>query len=174
MKVKVVLVGLAVLALVGAACSDSSGNSEAGGAAPTQSEMPSMDMGGSEDFAFGQPGDPDEADRTLEITQLDTFAFEPAQVEVQMGETVTFEVTNDGEAPHEFVLGDEAMQQEHEAEMREMGGEMMADESNAITVQPGETKSLTWTFTGMGSVQYGCHISGHFAQGMVGTIDVAM
>jgi uncharacterized cupredoxin-like copper-binding protein len=48
----------------------------------------------------------------------------------------------------------------------------MPDEPSAITVQPGETKSLTWTFTEAGSLQFGCHMAGHFAQGMVGTIDV--
>jgi uncharacterized cupredoxin-like copper-binding protein len=54
-----------------------------------------------------------------------------------------------------------------------LGGELMPDEPNAITVQPGETKPLTWTFTEAGALQFGCHISGHFADGMVGTIDVA-
>jgi len=172
MKLRGLVVAVSLLALVVAACSDSAEDGEAGGASDTQTGMPSMDMGESESFTFGRPGDPNEADRTIEITQLDAFAFEPSELEVRMGETVTFEVTNEGETPHEFVLGDEMKQQEHESVMQEMGGEMMLDEPNAISVEPGETKSLTWTFTEMGTLQYGCHISGHFARGMVGTIDV--
>lgn len=174
MKFRGLVVAVSLLALVATGCSDSSPDDEAGGATDTETGMPSMDMGETESFTFGRPGDPSEADRTVEITQLDTFAFDPSELEVQMGETITFAVTNAGEARHEFVLGDEMKQQEHESVMQDMGGEMMPDEPNAIAVEPGETKSLTWTFTEMGTLQYGCHVSGHFAQGMVGTIDVAM
>jgi uncharacterized cupredoxin-like copper-binding protein len=163
---------ISVLALIVAACSDSGDETGEGGATETASGMPSMDMGQSEGSTFGQAGDPSDADRTIEITQLDSFAFEPPAIEVQMGETVTFAVTNEGATAHEFVLGDEMLQQGHESEMQEMGGELMPDEPSAITVQPGETKSLTWTFTEAGSLQFGCHMAGHFAQGMVGTIDV--
>jgi uncharacterized cupredoxin-like copper-binding protein len=93
---------------------------------------------------------------------------------VKVAETITFEVTNEGATPRELELGDQMTRQEHESEMREMGGEMMPDEPNAITVEVGETKSLTWTFAEMGAVEYDCHICGHFAQGMVGAIDVGM
>ena len=173
MKLKVLLV-VTVLAIIAAACSGSAEEAGGGGAGGAQAGMPSMDMdmGQSEGSTFGRPGDPDDADRTIEIVQLDSFAFEPSEVEVAVGETVTFEVTNEGTAPHEFVLGDEMVQQGHESEMQEMGGELMPDEDNAITVQPGETKSLTWTFMEAGTLRYGCHVIGHFAAGMVGTIDV--
>lgn len=171
MKLKLLLM-ISVLALVVAACSDS-GDESGDAAGEMGTGMPSMDMGQSEGSTFGRRGDPSEADRKIEITQLDTFAFQPSSVEVEMGGTVTFAVTNEGETPHEFVLGDEMVQQAHESEMQEMGGEMMPDEPSAITVQPGETKSLTWTFTEAGSLQFGCHIAGHFAKGMVGVIDVS-
>ena len=168
---RVVLVA-AILSLVVAGCSGSSDDPSGEGASGAPTGMPSMDMGHSDGSTFGQPGDPSTADITVEITQLDSFAFEPSDVEVKMGETVTFAVTNGGQSPHEFVLGDDMVQQGHESEMQEMGGELMPDEPYAITVQPGETGSLTWTFTEAGSLQFGCHMAGHFAQGMVGTIDV--
>ena len=172
MRSKIVLV-LSVLALVAAACSDSNGGTADGGATDTGAGMPSMDMGEGDGSTFGTPGDPSDADRTVEITQVDSLAFEPSEIEVQMGETVTFDVTNAGETPHEFVLGDEMVQQGHESAMQEMGGEMMPDEPSAVTVLPGETKSLTWTFTEAGMLQFGCHVPGHFAEGMFGTIDVS-
>jgi len=171
-RLRVVLAASA-LGLVVAACSGSGDDVAGGGASGTSSGMPSMDMGQTEGSTFGRPGDPSAADLTVEIAQLDSFAFEPSDVEVQMGETVTFVIMNEGEAPHEFVLGDEMVQQGHESEMQEMGGELMPDEPNALTVQPGETESLTWTFTEAGTLQFGCHIPEHFASGMVGTIDVS-
>lgn len=172
MKLKALLV-VSVLALVTAACSGSTEGGGAGSASATPTGMPSMDMDQTANFDFGRPGDPADADRTETIAQLDSLRFEPSEVAVEMGETVTFNVTNEGQTPHEFVLGDDMFQQEHEQEMLEMDGELMPDEPNAITVQPGETESLTWTFTEAGTLAFGCHMPGHFAEGMVGTIEVS-
>lgn len=72
---------------------------------------------------------------------------------------------------HDFTLGDEATQEEHEEEMAEMGG-MAQDQANAVTVAAGETKELTWTFTKSGSVLIGCHQPGHYDGGMKGQITV--
>ena len=44
--------------------------------------------------------------------------FSPDRVEVSEGETVRFVFTNEGQATHDAVVGDEAAQAEHEAEMR--------------------------------------------------------
>lgn len=175
MKPKVLFVFLG-LAVVSVACSSST-DQRAGGSDPGMpTRMPSMGTqpsGETQRFRFGRPGDPATADRTIEVVQLDTFRFQPAAIGVEMGETVTFVVTNEGQSPHEFVIGDEMFQQEHESEMKDMAGALMPDEPNAITVTPGGTKSLTWTFTKSGSMQFGCHVSGHFAAGMVGTISVS-
>jgi uncharacterized cupredoxin-like copper-binding protein len=129
-------------------------------------------------FAFGEPADPADADRTVEVRAQEEggFSFEPDTIEVAEGETVTFDVTNDGEAVHEFVIGDEEAQEEHEAEMQAMRSEgemMMHDEPNAIAIEPGETKSLTWTFSSAGELIYGCHEPGHYDAGMRGTLTVA-
>lgn len=139
------------------------------------------DAGGddhAESFAFGEPGDPAEADRTVDVETQEEggFRFEPDMIEVAAGETVTFRVSNAGEAVHEFVIGDEHAQEEHEAEMQAMRSEgemMMHDEPNAIALQPGETKELTWTFTSPGELIYGCHEPGHYDAGMRGTLTVA-
>jgi len=50
-------------------------------------------------------------------------------------------VTNTGAIQHEFVLGDEAAQAEHETEMGGSMG-MGQDEEMAIGIDPGETKEL--------------------------------
>lgn len=123
-------------------------------------------------FAFGEPAEAGDADRTIEIEARDDLTFAPSSVEVAAGETVTFVVTNVGAAVHEFTLGDEHTQDEHEAEMQEMGGGMMHDEPNAVSLAAGETKELTWHFTDGGDVLFGCHQPGHYAGGMVGTVTV--
>lgn len=114
------------------------------------------------------PADSADADREIEVTTSDALSFEPDSIPVKQGEVVTFVITNEGEAVHEFVLGDEAYQQAHEDDMH--SGMDHAD--NAVTIEPGKTKSLTWEFTDAGEILYGCHVPGHYEGGMVGTIEV--
>ncbi|MDQ3915425.1 MAG: plastocyanin/azurin family copper-binding protein [Actinomycetota bacterium] len=121
-------------------------------------------------FAFGSPGDPEEATRTVEVEAGDPFRFDPDEVELNVGETVTFVVSNDGDIVHEFVLGDRAYQDAHE---EEMSSGAMHHEGNAVTVAPGDTEELTWTFPSEGEVLYGCHVAGHYDAGMFGTISVS-
>ena len=85
---------------------------------------------------------------------------------------ITFRVANHGQIPHDFTLGDEATQNEHEEEMAEMGGMTMPDQANAMVIPAGETKELTWRFTTSGTVIFGCHQPGHYAGGMRGEIIV--
>ncbi|MEX2586433.1 MAG: plastocyanin/azurin family copper-binding protein [Actinomycetota bacterium] len=123
---------------------------------------------------FGEPGDPAAADRTIEIDMLDALRFEPDAVDVQVGETVTFVLTNTGQIVHEFLIGDEHYQQDHAQEMTEMDDGMEHEElPNGLDVDPGETAELTWTFTTEGELLYGCHEPGHYEGGMVGTITVS-
>lgn len=134
-----------------------------------------MDMEDDRAFAFGEPSDAAGADREIEIVATDNYSYDPPIIEIARGESVTFVVTNEGKIVHEFVLGDENLQDEHEAEMVEMGGQMMEEEPNAISIQPGDTKELTWTFTKAGEVLYACHEldpQSHYESGMVGTITV--
>lgn len=121
-------------------------------------------------FSFGSPGPASAATRTIEIVAKDPYRFAPTDLEVESGETVTFVVTNEGDQEHEFVLGDEAYQEEHGDQMA--SGEMH-HEGNAVTIAPGATEKLTWTFPSEGEVLYGCHVAGHYAGGMVGAISVS-
>lgn len=129
-------------------------------------------------FAFGRPADATEADRTIEIRTANELVFDPASVTVSAGETVTFSISNDGDLPHDFVIGDDAAQEEHAAEMAEMGEDMAEEgaehgDANAVSVPPGDTVELTWTFDGdTDGLRYGCHEPGHYDAGMVGGITV--
>lgn len=126
----------------------------------------------SETFAFGEPAHRADADRTVRVRATDELAFEPAVVEVRAGEVITFEVENAGKLPHDFTLGDEDVQEEHAREMEEMGADMAHTDPNAMTIDPGETGSMTWRFIEPGDVLYGCHQLGHYDARMVGVIEV--
>lgn len=126
-----------------------------------------------------------ESPRTVEVDMVDN-AFEPAEMEVAAGETVRFVFSNDGAVVHDAVIGDEATQDEHEAEMRaseETDGEMdemghgstseEGDDEAAITVEPGEQGEITHTFNSAGVSLVGCHEPGHYAAGMKIVVNVA-
>jgi uncharacterized cupredoxin-like copper-binding protein len=112
--------------------------------------------------------------RTIQIGALDELAWEPASVTVEAGETVTFEVRNEGELHHEFVLGSEEVQEAHEmAAMEGMDHEGAGAEALAVVeLPPGETQEVSVTFEEPGEILYGCHEPGHYDGGMVGTVTV--
>lgn len=125
---------------------------------------------------FGQPGSANEANRTIDITAVD-LAFKPNSVTVMRGQTVKFVVTDKGKLTHAFVIGPKSVQEEHDKEMRKMTPAQrrkeMAESPNGILLQPGQTKTLTWTFdTPLRQLQYACHVPGHYQAGMFGTIRI--
>lgn len=122
-------------------------------------------------FWFGEPAEASASTRVIEIDANDDMSFGPSDLAVSVGETVTFRVFNMGVIPHDFTIGDEEMQDDHELEMS--GGDMHeAEDPNAILVQPGETREITWTFTEPASLLIGCHVPGHWAAGMRGTLTI--
>jgi len=163
-----------IIGLVAASCGDD--GPDAAGDTPAATapaeEGSEEEEGLSDEFEFGDPVDSADASRVIEITALDNFTFEPASVAITAGDTVTFRVTNVGVIPHDFTLGDSATQDSHDAEMAEMVGMEVHDESNAIGLEPGETKEMTWHFTEAGEILFGCHVPGHYAAGMKGDITI--
>ena len=112
---------------------------------------------------------PGSAATRIDVTLTDALRIEPATLSVPPGVPVTFVVKNSGAAEHEFYLGDEAAQAEHETEMQ--AGGMMHDDPNGISLAAGETKELTHTFE-TGETLAGCHVAGHYAGGMKAAITV--
>lgn len=120
----------------------------------------------------GGPAEVSEASRTVELTASDALTSVPSTIEVSAAETVTFAVTNGGKAVHEFTLGDPAMQQEHAGMMAHIPAGMGHDAPNSITLEPGETKRLAWRFGHAGTLEYACHVPGHYDAGMRGRITI--
>lgn len=118
----------------------------------------------------GAPGDAARAGRTVEV-EMSEFRFSPETLEVKAGETIRFRVRNAGRIEHEMVFGDAAELKEHAEQMRKQP--MLAHHgSGGLTLKPGTSGEMTWTFTSAGQFQVGCLIPGHYEAGMVGTVVV--
>jgi uncharacterized cupredoxin-like copper-binding protein len=149
--------------------------------------------GGTDDA--GLAADPSaDGPRTIEIDMTDN-EFSPARLEVEADETVRLVFDNEGEATHDAVIGDEAAQAEHEAEMRATESTDSADpagsshdpaagmdhgsggdgeaEEGAVTLAPGETGEITHTFAAGDELVIGCHEPGHYEAGMKIAVEVA-
>jgi uncharacterized cupredoxin-like copper-binding protein len=101
------------------------------------------------------------APRDVAIAADDELTYRPNVIVVVEGETVTFHISNAGQAQHEFMLGPEA-----DAMADTEGTPEVAD------IAAGETKTLTFTFDGPGPYAFACHEPGHFEAGMLGYIVV--
>ena len=113
------------------------------------------------------------ADRTVPVRMFDDMRYEPDRFDVNAGDTVSFEVTNSGEVRHEFFIGTTDEHRQHAVEMRERDH---ADEAHAnpaaVSVEPGATGTLEYTFDEAGELLIGCHEPGHYEAGMVAPITV--
>ena len=113
---------------------------------------------------------PDDA-RVIEVEMRDV-AFAPTEIDVRAGEKVRFVFTNTGQVTHDAFIGDQAAQEEHEKEMRAGHGDH-GEGSNAVSVKPGKSADLSYTFDRPGQILIGCHQPGHYTGGMKATVNIA-
>lgn len=118
--------------------------------------------------------------QVIDITMTDN-AYQPPQLSLPKGETVTLRFVNDGTVRHEAVLGDTAQQEQHHQEMSASTiddnmdmdhGKATSPTEDAVTVDPGKTGSITTVFDESGAIIIGCHEPGHWEDGMKATINV--
>jgi uncharacterized cupredoxin-like copper-binding protein len=107
-------------------------------------------------------------DRTVEIS-IRHSRFVPGELAVEPGEHVLFVIRNEDPIAHEFILGDEEVQQVHEEGTEAHHGAKPGE----VSVAPGATTQTTYTFEGSGSLIFGCHLPGHYDYGMRGTVRIA-
>lgn len=119
----------------------------------------------------GRASPTEQGPRSIQVQMTDELRFEPAEFNVQAGETVQFEVTNAGQIVHEFLIGDEAAQEQFEMEMSEGNG-MQHDSDAGVSVEPGQRETFEYTFEEAGQLLAGCHEPGHYDGGMVATVTV--
>lgn len=94
--------------------------------------------------------------------------YDPSTLVVPTGRPITFVIRNDDPIDHEWILGDDAVQQRHRT-----GTEARHDSRpTEITVPALSTRETTITFDQPVIWRYICHLPGHEAYGMVGTLVV--
>jgi uncharacterized cupredoxin-like copper-binding protein len=101
------------------------------------------------------------APRLIHIDSNDRLLFAPNFLVVAEGETVTFEISNRGKAEHEFMVGPQ------KAAFGDVEGT-----PEVAGIKAGQTRKLTYTFTGPGPFAFACHAPGHYEHGMLGYIQV--
>jgi uncharacterized cupredoxin-like copper-binding protein len=105
---------------------------------------------------------------TVEI-RIHYSHYEPSTVTVPAGRPVTFVIRNDDPIDHEWIVGDAALHERHRT-----GTEAYHDaRATEISIDALTTKRTTITFAAPGTLEYICHLPGHEAYGMVGTLGVA-
>jgi uncharacterized cupredoxin-like copper-binding protein len=94
--------------------------------------------------------------------------FGPAAISVPAGRAVTFVLRNEDPIDHEWIVGDAALHERHRTGTEEHHDARPTEVSiDALT-----TRETTVTFTSPASLTFICHLPGHEAFGMVGTLTV--
>ncbi len=94
--------------------------------------------------------------------------YDRSLITVPAGVAVTIVLRNDDPIDHEFIVGDAAVHERHRT-----GTEPVhASRPTEVTIPAGTTKTTTITFNTPGSFLFICHLPGHEAYGMVGTLVV--
>lgn len=96
--------------------------------------------------------------------------FEPSAITVPAGVPVTITIRNEDPIGHEWIVGDPAIQAIHRT-----GTELLHPSRPTEVVIPAlESRTTTITFdpAPAGSIQYICHLPGHEAYGMVGSVTI--
>ncbi len=94
--------------------------------------------------------------------------FDPASVTVPAGRPVTFVITNTDPIDHEWIVGDAATHDRHRT-----GTEPVHDaRPTELSIPAGSVKRTTVTFPATVPELFICHLPGHEAYGMVGTVTI--
>ena len=116
-------------------------------------------------------GDDDDGASTEIDATLEDFKFSPTEWTVAAGEEITTELENNGSVLHEFVILQQGVQISSEAELPETEEELLASFVYWETeIEPGQSKTETFTAPEAGTYQVICAIETHFNAGMTGTL----
>ncbi len=117
-----------------------------------------------------------DAPREVNLIARD-YSFQPAALDLVPGETILLHVVNGGLAIHEAIIGDSAVQDAWEV-AEAAAADPPPGPTPRVSVQPevtglrivvasGQRVDVVWTVpTATTAVIVGCHIPGHWAQGM--------
>jgi uncharacterized cupredoxin-like copper-binding protein len=105
---------------------------------------------------------------TVEI-RVHFSSYEPGRVTVPAGVPVTFILVNTDPIDHEWIVGDEEVHRRHRTGTEAVHGARPTE----VTLPALSERRTTITFDRPGALTFICHLPGHEAYGMVGTLVVA-
>ena len=108
---------------------------------------------------------PAEEVRTIEI-DIEHSSFHPEQFQVEAGEKVRFVIHNGDPIDHEFIVGDEVVQQIHEEGTEAHHGAKPGE----VSIAAFHDAETTFEFDEPGTLIFGCHLPSHYDFGMRGEI----
>ena len=110
----------------------------------------------------------DTRDPVLVEIEVRYSRFAPSVIEVPAGRPVTFVIKNTDPIDHEWIVGDPALHERHRA-----GTEPVHDtRPTEVSLDAGTTRRTAVTFDEPGTFTFICHLPGHEAYGMTGTLVV--
>ena len=104
---------------------------------------------------------------TVEVG-IEHSRFDIGALEVREGTILELVVRNDDPIDHELIVGTPGVHRAH-AKGSEVSHPPIPGE---VSVRPDQVASTFYEFTDVGSIVYACHLPGHVAYGMEGTIEV--
>jgi uncharacterized cupredoxin-like copper-binding protein len=94
--------------------------------------------------------------------------FQPDAIRVPAGRPITFVITNGDPIDHEWIVGDVALHERHRTGTEPVHNARPTE----VSIDAGREIRTTVTFATPGTLTYICHLPGHEAYGMVGTLVV--
>ena len=108
------------------------------------------------------------ADASEVTVRVHYSRFEPDALTVKAGQPVTFTLQNDDPIEHEWIIGTADVHERHRTGAEPFHGTVPTE----VTLPSLSTRVTTVTFDEPGVYQYICHLPGHEAYGMTGTVVV--
>lgn len=94
--------------------------------------------------------------------------FDVTELSVPHGVPITFVLVNEDPIDHEWLIGDAAFHEKHRRGTEAHHGAR----PNEVSIAPLDAVQTTLIFATPGTQRYICHIPGHEAYGMVGTLTI--
>jgi uncharacterized cupredoxin-like copper-binding protein len=117
--------------------------------------------------AIGASWHATEPTRTIEI-DIHYSHYQPNVLSVPAGVPIRFVIVNDDPIDHEWIVGDDGVHARHRTGTEPSHGARPTEQS----IPAGGRVETVVTFDAPGTLLYICHLPGHEAYGMVGTLHV--
>ena len=142
---------------------------------------------------IGSKGNANDVSRVIKVIMYDNY-YEPSSFQINVGETIKFEVENAGELVHEFNIANKMMHIKHQPEMEKMveneilfadsidkdkmkkmakiDKSMGHSQSNSVLLEPKQKGDIIWKFDNAVNIEIACNVPGHYQVGMIAKVDI--